>query len=172
MTKKKAPRHIGKKTLDKAENGNFHIAEFKNSKIYLAPSPDHDKDDIHILNVCFSNMFSCVSELEIEQRQNIICWGAEGLVVLEGSNQTISKTVAKETSLALHLDLPVWVLRNYHLSPVYAVVREWQGVKENETKWASIILEGEETPPSPSKQEFTIMSDFSRAGLKPKSDLI
>lgn len=167
MTKKKTPRHIGKKQLDKVENTNFHIGEFKNSKIYISQSPDHDKDDIHLLNVIFTNMFCCIPELEIPARQNIIGWGAEGLVVLESRSKTISKTVAKEVSLALHMDLPVWVLREYHLSPVYAVVKEWQGIKENENKWASIILEGE-IPPNNNKETtpYTVMSDFSRAARK------
>lgn len=149
---------LAKKELVKTERVNFHIGEFKNSKIYLTRSkiPDYaSKDDIHIVNALFTNVFSCVETLELSQRQNIICWGAEGLVVIEGRNQYISKSVAKEVSLALHLDLPVWVLRGFKMENVIAVIREWQGKKEDEDKWASILIEGQDIPQS---MEFTTMS--------------
>jgi len=141
-------KYIGKKQIAKTERTNYHVNEFKHSNIYLAQAPNFVKDDIHVLNVMFTNLFSCEEALDINQRQNIICWGAEGMVVMEGKNQTISKKIAKEVSLALHLDLPVWTMRGYKLEPVYAVIKDWQGVKENEEKWASVLIEGQDIPRS------------------------
>jgi len=172
----KTPRHIGKKTLDQVGRTNFHIGEYKNSKIYLAHNPfpvmsSHgkqytSKDDVHILNSLFSNLFACDlgDQLgDLQHRLNIISWGAEGMVILEGKNPTISKDLAKEVSLALHLNIPVWVMRDYVLLPVAAVIKDWQGSAENETrnnaKWATIITEGTEIPVSP---EITYQSALNK----------
>lgn len=123
------------------------IAEHKSSKIYLAQTDTpHWKrvlGDVTIINYWFHKLFiPDKTKLDVDQRLHLICWAAEGMVVTE-HNGYVSDDTAKEVALALHLGIPVWVLRNLTLKNIHCVIKAMQGGKPNSSKFAQVITEEE-----------------------------